>query len=321
MAQEHGRVGVPPARVAGREVAADVAGADRAQERVGDGVQRHVGVGMAGEPELVRDCARRTGSAAGRARRRGRRSPSPVRQRGAARRGASRRPRDRRAGSASCCSPRPRPSRDLEPGRGGDRGVVGVARRRPPRGAPPGSPRSGSPAASARGRARRAPPRRRRMPPSTRFRLSTTGRTGSTAAWRSSAASTRSISAAETSGRAASWISTRSGASRLRLSRPRRTVSCREPPPTHGRQQVEPGRRLPRRRPRPRRRSRRGRRRSAGAAANASTACRSDRLAGEARILLGQCCAEALARARRRRRVRPCASLPRSIRRPSRSER
>ena len=56
--------------------------------------------------------------------------------------------------------------------------------------------------------------------------------------------------AADTSGRAASWISTRSGASSARLSRPSRTVSCRVSPPitaAAARARRPPRRRAPRR--------------------------------------------------------------------------
>ena len=44
-----------PLRIGRREVLADVAGADRAQHGVGQRMQRHVGVGMAGEGVRVRD--------------------------------------------------------------------------------------------------------------------------------------------------------------------------------------------------------------------------------------------------------------------------
>ena len=54
MAQELIRRRAFPAHVARREVLADVAGADRAEQGVGDGVERHVGVGMADQPALVR---------------------------------------------------------------------------------------------------------------------------------------------------------------------------------------------------------------------------------------------------------------------------
>ena len=226
-------VGVPPGGIAGREVAADVAGGDRAEHRVGHGVEGDVGVGMAGEAELVRDA-----HPAQDQRPIGREGVDVEAQAGApsgrAGRGTARRPPGPRAGSASCCAPRrPRPRPRARPRRRSR--YRRCSRRRRAGGAPPGSPRSGSPAASAPAPGRRARPPRRPCPAATRFRLSTTGRTGSTAACDGRARpATRSITAAETSGRAASWISTRSGASSTRLSRPRRTVSCRAPPPITG---------------------------------------------------------------------------------------
>ena len=45
----------PPVRVARREMHADIAGADRAQHRVGQRVQADIGVGMADEAGVVRD--------------------------------------------------------------------------------------------------------------------------------------------------------------------------------------------------------------------------------------------------------------------------
>ena len=47
-AEEDGRVGVLPARVAGREKSADVAGGDGAEQGVGDGVQQHVADALLG---------------------------------------------------------------------------------------------------------------------------------------------------------------------------------------------------------------------------------------------------------------------------------
>ena len=47
--EEDGGVGVFPARIAGREEAADVAGGHGTQQRVGDGVEQHVAVGVAGQ--------------------------------------------------------------------------------------------------------------------------------------------------------------------------------------------------------------------------------------------------------------------------------
>ncbi len=48
--QKDGRVGVLPARIAGRKEAADIARGNRAQQRVGYRVQQHVAVGVAGQP-------------------------------------------------------------------------------------------------------------------------------------------------------------------------------------------------------------------------------------------------------------------------------
>ena len=67
--------GAAPLRVAGREMRADVALAERAVDRVGDRVQRDVGVGMALQLAVVRNEARRPARRRRRARRRGRRSP------------------------------------------------------------------------------------------------------------------------------------------------------------------------------------------------------------------------------------------------------
>ena len=53
VAQEARRIGVAPLRVVGREVAANVAGRYRAQDRVGDRVEGHVRVGMADQAQLV----------------------------------------------------------------------------------------------------------------------------------------------------------------------------------------------------------------------------------------------------------------------------
>src|SRR5580658_5320411 len=47
--EKDGGVGVLPTRIARREEAADVAGGNSAEERVGNGVQQHVAVGVAGQ--------------------------------------------------------------------------------------------------------------------------------------------------------------------------------------------------------------------------------------------------------------------------------
>ena len=50
VAQQRAAVGALPARIGVREVRAEVAQRERAEERVADRVQQHVGIGMAGEP-------------------------------------------------------------------------------------------------------------------------------------------------------------------------------------------------------------------------------------------------------------------------------
>ena len=55
VAQEAVRGDAAPLRIGRREMLADVAGADRAQHRVGQGMQGHVGVGVAGQRLGVRD--------------------------------------------------------------------------------------------------------------------------------------------------------------------------------------------------------------------------------------------------------------------------
>ena len=69
---------------------------------------------------------------------------------------------------------------------------------------------------------------------STRFSVSATGRAATAPVCASSAARTRSTTPASTNGRAESWISTRSGASAARASKPLRTEICRVAPPRHG---------------------------------------------------------------------------------------
>ena len=83
--------------------------------------------------------------------------------------------------------------------------------------------------------------RRSRCMPSTRFSVSTTGTTGRTARCVSNARTTRSITAADTSGRAASWIRTLAGDNSTKLSRPLRTVACRVAAPIAGVQDFQPG--------------------------------------------------------------------------------
>ena len=57
VAQEAVGGGAAPLRIGRREVLADVAGADRAQHGIGQRMQRHVGVGMAGQRRGRAGCA------------------------------------------------------------------------------------------------------------------------------------------------------------------------------------------------------------------------------------------------------------------------
>ena len=54
MLQEERRIGARPARVGRREMAADVARAEAAEQRVGDRMQADVGIGMADQPQRLR---------------------------------------------------------------------------------------------------------------------------------------------------------------------------------------------------------------------------------------------------------------------------
>src|SRR5215211_97157 len=54
-AQQMLAVGIPEALVAGREVLADIAERRRAENRVGDGVEQHIGVRMPLQSPVVRD--------------------------------------------------------------------------------------------------------------------------------------------------------------------------------------------------------------------------------------------------------------------------
>ena len=51
--QEDGGVSIFPARIAGRKEAADIARSHCAEQRVGNGVQQHVAIGVAGQPFRV----------------------------------------------------------------------------------------------------------------------------------------------------------------------------------------------------------------------------------------------------------------------------
>ena len=53
--QKAARIGAAPARVTGREMAADITGADRAEDRIGQRVQPDIGVGMAEQGPVMSD--------------------------------------------------------------------------------------------------------------------------------------------------------------------------------------------------------------------------------------------------------------------------
>ncbi len=67
--------GAAPLRVARREMGADIAVRNRAEHGVGDGVEQHVGVGMADQPAVVRHFDPAEPDMVARRRRRGRQSP------------------------------------------------------------------------------------------------------------------------------------------------------------------------------------------------------------------------------------------------------
>ena len=55
MLDEEAGGGAPPLRIGGREMRADIAGAAGGEQRVGQGMQRDIGVGMSGQSLVVRD--------------------------------------------------------------------------------------------------------------------------------------------------------------------------------------------------------------------------------------------------------------------------
>ena len=79
MRQEQRRIGTRPARVGGREMAADVARAERAEQRVGDRMQADVGIRMADQAAAARAAARRASTRPSPGARRWTSKPSPVR--------------------------------------------------------------------------------------------------------------------------------------------------------------------------------------------------------------------------------------------------
>ena len=161
VAQEAVGRGAAPLRIGRREMLADVAGADRAQHRVGQRMQRHVGVGMPGERLAVRDgdAAQHHGVA--------RAEAVHVEAEGRARFHGRRACRRSSAVVILRLSSWPATMTTLQAGAFGDRRIVGerrgFARRRatPRRDAPRAGRRSGRPAASGRATGRRAAPSRR----------------------------------------------------------------------------------------------------------------------------------------------------------------
>ena len=158
MLDEQRRGGAAPLRVGGREMVADIARADRAEQRVGDRVERDVGVAMAREALVVRDADAAEPERLARGEARGRRS-------------RSRRGRERRAASAAreiglvgeLFERRVAlDDRDVEPRGAGDLRVVGRLASGPGRVGARGSRRSGRPAESAPGADRSRVDRRRR---------------------------------------------------------------------------------------------------------------------------------------------------------------
>ena len=196
---------------------ADIAVGERAEDRVGQGVERDVAVGMADDAAGMRDRdaaehdpgagAEGVDVVAG--------SDPDIAEHEARLAGESAVGRGDVLGRGELdVAGFARNDRDGNPGPFGDGGVVGEgssARSRPGH-ARPGSSRIGSPAASRRpARPRAARSRSTRPSASTDFSVAGTGRAGTTASARSSAETTRSISAGGAKGRAASWIRTRPG--------------------------------------------------------------------------------------------------------------
>ena len=114
MVEERGGGGAAPLRVGRREMLADVAGADRAEHRVGDRVEHDVGVAVARRGRGRAGCAMPPSHRSVAGRRRGRRSRGRCAA-PAARRAAPRRARNRRRRSACRAAGRPRPSRRRSP--------------------------------------------------------------------------------------------------------------------------------------------------------------------------------------------------------------
>ena len=140
-------------RIARREMVADIAFADRAEQGVGERVEHDVGVAMAGQAAIVRDLDAAQPQFARRRRRRGRRSPGRCGSSGARPAAASARAKSSSIGELVERSDRPRPSRRRRPAaRATWASSVAPRRRCQAAMRAPGSRRSGRPAASGRGR-------------------------------------------------------------------------------------------------------------------------------------------------------------------------
>ena len=229
--QKDGRIGARPARLARGEMAADVAGADGAEQRVGQRVQADVGIGMAEQAERAGDAdAEQDDAIAGR-------QPMHV---------------EAEASAGPPCRPE-QPLGADEIGGFGDLHVVLVASHECDRDAVRlgqrgivGHRRPDEPPVRAQDPLVHEPLRRLRpvqVGALDRARDDAVGaalqrvghrQDGSAAAQVRKACSTRSITVGLTRGRAPSWISTSSGDSRSRLSRPSRTESCLVGPPGTG---------------------------------------------------------------------------------------
>ena len=245
--EEQRRIGARPARLGRREMAADVAGAERAEQRVGDRMQADVGIGMADQPQRVRQPHAEQHEAVARRPGDGRRSRARCAARGPP--PSSRAARARSSGAvilrllSSPATTATAQARGL-----GERHVVGQRAARHGARARPGS----SAVAEALRRLRAAEARaldraERRAPSATRLSVSVTGSAGSTAGMRRRGRRAPGRSArASTSGRTPSWISTSRGRRSRRLASPRRTDSWRVVAAGRRRQQVEAARRPPR---------------------------------------------------------------------------
>ena len=210
MAEEAMRRRAAPLRIAGREMQADIAGAERAQDRVGERVEPDIGIGMADQAALMRELdAAEPDAVAG---------AEGVDVEALAGADVARLRREPALGLVQILGRRHLEIRLAagdeahgEAGALGDRGVVGEGRCPRRRDARRGSADSESPAASAPARAAARSRVSTMRPSAPRFTVSLSGSAGMAPGASSSAASTRSMVARSRKGRAPSWISTRSG--------------------------------------------------------------------------------------------------------------